>query len=138
MKFRSSKGFTLIELMIIVVILGIFAALAIPRFMNSAAKAKQTEAKQMLKQIYVMQTTHRQEYDSYCLNGVTANSDNPNTFDQIGVKIDTVARYTYVMTASADTFTCTATANLDDDKTQDIWIIDQNGKVACISDDATM
>jgi type IV pilus assembly protein PilA len=68
---RDSKGFTLIELMIVVVIIGILAALAIPRFMRATTKAKQTEAKQILKQIYVMQRAYRQQYDTYACNGKT-------------------------------------------------------------------
>ena len=68
---RDTKGFTLIELMIVVVIIGILAALAIPRFMRSTTKAKQSEAKQILKQIYTMQRAYRQYYDTYACNGQT-------------------------------------------------------------------
>ncbi len=133
---KSNKGFTLIELMIVVVIIGILAALAIPRFMRSTTKAKQSEAKQLLKQIYTMQHSYRQEFDSYCLNGVTASAAAPNAFAQIGVEIQTTARYTYVMVAAANTFTCTATANLDDDAANDVWTINETGTLVCTSNDA--
>jgi len=133
---KSNKGFTLIELMIVVVIIGILAALAIPRFMRSTTKAKQSEAKQLLKQIYTMQHSYRQEFDAYCLNGITASAAAPNTFAQIGVEIQTTARYTYVMVSAANTFTCTATANLDDDAANDVWTINQAGTLTCTSNDA--
>jgi len=48
------------------------------------------------------------------------------------------ARYTYRITANATRFTATATSGiLDDDAAQDIWQIDQDGKLVCTSDDAT-
>ena len=67
----ESKGFTLIELMIVVVIIGILAAIAIPRFMAASTKSKQSEAKLILKQIYEMERAYSQEYGTYACNGKT-------------------------------------------------------------------
>ena len=49
---RSKKGFTLIELMIVVAIIGILAAIAIPNFLKFQAKSKQSEAKSNLGAIF--------------------------------------------------------------------------------------
>jgi len=133
---KSQKGFTLIELMIVVVIIGILAALAIPRFMRSTTKAKMSEARQLLKQIYTMQHAFRQENDVYTLNGTTASAAAPNAFATIGVEIGAAARYSYAMVAAANTFTCTATADLDDDATVDTWTIDDTGTLTHTIDDS--
>lgn len=41
---RNQKGFTLIEIMVVVVILGILAAIVVPRFLEEPEKAKRTKA----------------------------------------------------------------------------------------------
>ena len=62
---RNSKGFTLIELMIVVVIIGILAALAIPRFTQASARAKEKEADGILKQIYTLQNAYLANNGTY-------------------------------------------------------------------------
>ena len=136
-KTGNSSGLTLIELMVVVVIISILAALAIPRFMTSASKSKQSEPKQLLKQIYGMQRAYFMLNDSYCLNGVSASATAPTAFAIIHVEILANARYTYTMAAGVNTFTCTATANIDDDVTIDTWTINDAGQLINTIDDAT-
>lgn len=136
-KFHNRKGFTLIELMIVVVIIGILAALAIPRFMQATTKSKQSEAKGILKQIYTMERTYRQENGSYGDDGVSIAAGAGGTFPQIGVEVQTTARYTYTIAAAANTFTATATGNLDDDATIDTWTINQAGVLTNTINDVT-
>jgi len=127
------------ELMIVVVIIGILAALAIPQFMRAGAKSKQSEAKEVLKQIYTMQRAYFIEYDSYCLNGVVADATNQTAFAILAVEIMPTARYTYTMTViGQNQFTCTARANLDDDATIDTWTIDNNGNLVNNIDDSQL
>ena len=65
MKKFSKKGFTLIELMIVVAIIGILAAIAIPNFMKFQAKSKQSEAKSNLKGIATAQKAYFAEKNKY-------------------------------------------------------------------------
>ena len=136
-RFHNRKGFTLIELMIVVVIIGILAALAIPRFMKATAKAKQSEAKQLLKQIYTMEHAYRQANNTYGDNGLTSVPGAAFTFPQIGVEIQSSALYAYNIVAAANTFTATATGNIDDDATIDTWTITDAGVLANTIDDVT-
>jgi len=57
---RQSNGFTLIELMIVVAIIGILASIAIPSFLRLQARARQSEAATNLKSLFTgMRTQQR-------------------------------------------------------------------------------
>ena len=62
------RGFTLVELMIVVAIIGILASLAIPNFIKFQARSKQAEAKTNLKAIFTGQRSYHAERDTYSTN----------------------------------------------------------------------
>lgn len=65
MKLNSNKGFSLVELMVVVAIIGILASIAIPSVNKYMAKARQTEAKTNLSSLYTAEKAFAAEYNTY-------------------------------------------------------------------------
>ena len=135
----NTRGFSLLELLIVLVIIGILAGLAIPRYMSSTTRAKQTEAKEHLYQIYLMERSFFEANDRYWIpeSGLVASKDNPFAFDSLGVEIMKSSRYTYSISGDENGFIATATAaRLDDDPAIDQWRIDETGELRVVIDDS--
>ena len=127
---KSQQGFTLIELMIVVAIIGILAAIAIPQFMSYTCKAKTSEAKENLGSLRTMQEAYKAENDNY--------ADSISDVGWAGAQGD--ARYTYETANNTGSTTCGMTITTDgfvgcavessgvgDDTVTDRWAMDQNG-----------
>jgi len=63
--FQKQEGFTLIELMIVVAIIGILAAIAIPNFLQYQMKSRQSEAKTNLMAIKTSEVSWQGERGCY-------------------------------------------------------------------------
>jgi type IV pilus assembly protein PilA len=61
----NQRGFTLVELMVVVAIIGFLSAVAIPNFKKYQAKSKTAEAKLQLAGIYTAMQSWYSDYDNY-------------------------------------------------------------------------
>ena len=64
-KKKNMSGFSLVELMVVVAIIGILATLALPRLKVFQAKARQAEARTNLKQIFTLEEAYAGDNDEY-------------------------------------------------------------------------
>jgi type IV pilus assembly protein PilA len=62
---KNSSGFTLVELMVVVAIIGILSAIAVPNFKKYQNKSKQSEAKIQLASVYTTEVSAQADYDSF-------------------------------------------------------------------------
>jgi type IV pilus assembly protein PilA len=109
---QGQKGFTLVELLVVIIIIGILAAVALPSFLNQSAKAKQSEAKQNIGTFNRLQTSFRGGEAS----GTVGANTFASSFDQLamgtlsGSATATTQYYSYAMNGTQDSATLAATS----------------------------
>jgi prepilin-type N-terminal cleavage/methylation domain-containing protein len=103
----GSNGFTLVELMAAVAIVGVLAAVAIPQYQASVAKARQAEATQELSKIYVQEHMFYTEWGFYssCLTDMGYHYLQPTRYYAVGFG-DTPATDTKCGPTSAPSIPC--------------------------------
>ncbi len=139
---KRSKGFTLIELMIVVAIIGILAAIAIPNFLSFQLKSKTAEGKTNLAAIRTAEESYYAELGSY----VSANAS-PDAalgpakrtysdavasmgFAELGWAPEGQVYFNYGVATATAAFTASAGGDLDGDATPQQWGYSTNGSLA--------
>ena len=125
----NKKGFTLVELMIVVAIIGILAAIAIPNFVDMQYRAKRAEVPGNVDGIKTAQIAYDAAFDTYVevssykpssSVGKTQKSWSSGTsFDTLGWGPDGKVRGAYKVTSKSSTdFLVTGICDVDGDGTQ--------------------
>jgi type IV pilus assembly protein PilA len=101
-KKKADKGFTLVELLVVIVIIGILAAVALPNFLSQTTKAKTSGAKQAIAVVNRAQVAYRTDNSAFAPN-----------FDALALGNITNAKnssadYIYAMVGGNDLATMTA------------------------------
>ena len=137
-------GFTLIELMIVVAIIGILAAIAIPNFLRFQLKAKSSEGKTNLAAIRTAEESYFAEYGNYvsALPSPPTLGDNVKTnfshavpsegFDRVGWSPEGQVYFNYsvAINVNSDGFTAASHADIDNDDDPQYWGYAKDGSVA--------
>lgn len=121
----EERGFTLIELMVVVAIISLLASMAISGYYNFTCKAKQSEARESLGFLSKCQEAYFVEYDTYS-----------SSMNRIGFYVVGTPYYTYEITSADDTgFQAEARATFRE--RPDKWVVDdtfspKNEENACL------
>lgn len=133
---NSKKGFTLIELMIVVAIIGILAAIAIPNFLRFQLRARSSEGKTNLAAIRTAQESFQAEFGTYrSANAVpigtvsatkqvfASSADSKGGFTATGWSPEGRVYFSYAMASNAEgtNYTADAVADIDGDGTTQLW-----------------
>lgn len=98
-KFRGNHGFTLIEIFIVVAIIGILAAIAIPQFNVYKTRSNNSAALSDVKNAVIAQEAYFAENERYCLDETVLMASPYNFYTSKGVqfRIDSADHTGYTM-----------------------------------------
>ncbi len=133
LKGSKLKAFSLTELLVVLIIIGILVLLALPRFMPLITKAKSTEAQLQLKHLHTLEKSHFYMYSKYSddLEEIGFEQEKLTTEDGTANYLIEIAE------AGSGGFVGKATAvvDFDGDGQFNVWEIDQDKSLREVTKD---
>ncbi len=130
-EFSARRGFTLVEIMIVVSIITIMAVIAIPGFIRARANANESSAIASMRTISTACESYRamQNPSTYPPDLVTLSSDNPPYIDStLGSGTKQGYTFTYAL-VSANQYTCTAAPVTPNITGVRVFFVDESGVI---------
>ena len=124
---HARLGFTLVELMIVVGLLSVLSAIAVPNFLDMRFRSQRSEMPTNVAAIQLAERAYFQEFDTYTSVGLQPRADGALdsqsadwqvTFvdwNALGFQPTQKVRGNYVVTSTQTSFTVTGRCDLDDD-----------------------
>lgn len=109
---KQQQGFTLIELMVVIVIIGILASLGAPMFSKFMLTARAKDALPYLMQIASKARMYKIREGNYYIAATTGNQDEQLLEDNLGVDLRDSANFCYVVVCEANCETASTTGNM--------------------------
>jgi prepilin-type N-terminal cleavage/methylation domain-containing protein len=112
----TEPGFSLVELMMVVAIIAVLAAVGIPNYITYQNRSRQSEARILLSGVYSSETVYFAEHSRYA-----------RSYDEINFRPSSEPKYYknwYLnISGNANHFTASCSADLDHDGHNDCWLV---------------
>ncbi len=113
---RDHSGFSLVELMIVVAVIAVLAAVVIPNYLTYQNRSRQSEARILLSGVYASEITYFAEHSVYA-----------GSFHDISFRPASEPKYykNWYLNISGDRFhfRASCSADLDNDGKSDLWMV---------------
>ncbi|MEL6820698.1 MAG: type IV pilin protein [Calditrichota bacterium] len=124
---KADEGFSLTEILVVIVIIGILVLLALPQFTSVITQAKTAEAKIMLKHLHTLQQTFYYQHDRYGVELADIGFEQNTTMEEHGearyrIEIENADLQGYIAKAIA-------VVDFDKDGIFNVWQVDQTGAI---------